>query len=146
MAAAAEKDAKNHSTNVRQKDSFTLLGYPLQWNNEYSFVEQEKNKLVGFIREKLIPQGIINRIQMLHNEAQIQQHKIHRVAAIWRMAYFVKRQINPKTEGEAASFLHFWKDAVASGQLSNLKESHYHPLELLLVIARWAELELRLED
>jgi CRISPR-associated protein Csm1 len=143
LAADAEKDAKAHVTRNTEKDAFSLLGYPLHWQTEFAFVKKQKELLVGLIQDKYLPAGFVNRVAGLHAAAAIKNHQITQVQSIWRLAYFIKRQIGKDTPETVKDFLDTWKTAVATGSLPQLPDTHYHPLELLLVIARWAELESR---
>ena len=157
LAAEAEKRAKSHQwqatpgSPVIEKDSFDLLGMPLNWQHEFPLVQQLKNELLNLLADKM-PRSLLQRIQALHEQAVEARSTGQPERWRWLMAYDFARAADrlPRDHVAGREFL----KKIQQAALTNRYEQYVLPalpqplpqhsfLTLLNLAARWAALEGR---
>jgi CRISPR-associated protein Csm1 len=147
-AATAEHAAKEHKLiNGTEKNAFTILDTPLNWEVEYPFVKLLKQQVFHFLEKKRLPQSFISKLHAHFANSEIREGKIMRMNVLWMMAYDFTRlasSIN-KNDQEARQFVIDIKDWIFTNRHTGFDQSKskYHIFELINLAARWAELELR---
>ncbi len=151
LAEDAEKAAKNHhfkgeNGTKREKNAFTLLHTPLDWNEEFPIVETLKAQLVELITSNQLPRGVLQKLMNYAERAATQQRENKNLSWKWHMAYDFSRAAQ-RTKGEAAKQFY---DTLKNAAFTNTWDGRYLGeytcysfLDLLGVAARWAELETK---
>ena len=145
-SADEEKAAKNHKVNNKSKNSISFMDFPLNWDEEFPFVESLKNKLVGLIEEEKEVKSLLSKIMAHAANAGINEHKITNNKIYWMLTYDLSR-MKEQTKIENSKKL---INSCITGVCKNKSqingkaiETEYHSLELWAFAARWAELEVR---
>jgi len=148
MAEGAEHDAKNHQLkNGKDKNAFTVLNVPLNWDVEYPLVKKLKNTIKDFLTEDKLPRSFASKLQAHFANARIKNGEITKLNVLWMMAYDFTRLADSvkKSDPEAGRFVIDVKEWVFTNRHPdyNKELSKYHVFELINLATRWAELELR---
>lgn len=149
QAANAEHDAKNHQLKQEGKDknAFTLLNVPLNWNVEYPLVKKLKNTIKDFLEQNKLPRSFSSKLQAHFANARVKNGEITKLNVLWLMAYDFTRLADSikKSDPDARQFVLDVKEWVFNNHHPELVEntSKYHVIELINLATRWAELELR---
>jgi CRISPR-associated protein Csm1 len=157
LADEAEKRAKGHrwqatpTTPVVEKDSFDLLGLPLNWQHEFPLVQQLKEELRMLLASGM-PRSLLQRIQALHEQAAEARRTGQPERWRWLMAYDFARAAErlPRDQSAGREFL----QKIQQAALTNRYDQYVLPvlplplpqhsfLTLLNLAARWAALEGR---
>ena len=157
LADEAEKRAKNHrwqatpGSPIIEKDSFDLLGMPLNWQHEFPLVLRLKEELTMLLEAKM-PRSLLQRIEVLHEQATQARRNGQPERWRWLMAYDFARVAErlPRDHAEGREFL----KKIQQAALTNRYEQYVLPalpkplpqhsfLTLLNLAARWAALEGR---
>lgn len=153
---------------IRTKNSFTLFNVPLHWETEFRMVEELKEDMLPFFRSKpakltssfltkISAHAIARHTQEPENTApcfkifmEFEKQEKKNAAPRWRwqLAWDLSRYRDTVRDAEARAFVdQVIKDAFANNNFKNKKfKSRYHYLDLLLVAARWVELQRRTEE
>jgi len=143
-AGEAEDKAKKHTLDKCEKNAFTLLGCPLNWEYELPVVEEYKNRILAFLKAEKIPAAFIGKIRSHHDHAVISKGEICSPKTLWMVAYDLGRMAKRTREKEAAGFIAMCQKNIFTNQVNGEPlHSSYHFLQLLNLAARWAELEYR---
>jgi CRISPR-associated protein Csm1 len=148
-AAIAEHAAKNHKlkNDGKEKNSFTLLNVPLNWDAEYPLVKDLKNTIKNFLEHNKLPNSFVSKLQSHFANARIKNGEITKLNVLWLMAYDFARLADSmkKADTDARQFVLDIKDWIFTNQYPGLTQniSKYHVFELINLATRWAELELR---
>ena len=148
QAAGAEHQAKNHllKTGV-DKNAFTVLNVPLNWDVEYPLVKNLKNIIKNLLEENRLPKSFSSKLQAHFANARIKNGEITKLNVLWMMAYDFTRLADSvkKSDPEARQFVIDVKDWVFTNKHPDIEKnsSQYHVFELINLATRWAELELR---
>ena len=128
MAGKAEEDAKKD--NGGKKDAFNMFGETISWCEEYNKVLSRKNEFVSLMNDFNMPRSILHRLMIL-----CQNMKNGRTDYIWHTVYYLKRF----SDG---------KDKTVQEFCNSLKTilTNRRDYELTALAARWAELELRMNN
>lgn len=147
MAREAEEAAKEHELGEKpgwEKNAFTVLGVPLNWEEEYYWVKNLKNTVKEYFQSESLPRSFGSKVHAHFANAQIVNHEITRLNVLWLMAYDFSRMAGTlKSGNDVAGFLDKIKDWAFTNKAPGLKNSKYHVFELINLATRWAELELR---
>ncbi len=148
QAANAEHEAKNHQLKTgKDKNAFTVLNVPLNWDVEYPLVKNLKNSIKSLLKENRLPRSFVSKLQAHFANARIKNGEITKLNVLWMMAYDFTRLADSvkKNDPEAGRFVIDVKDWVFTNNHPGFdkKSSNYHVFELINLATRWAELELR---
>lgn len=151
LAEEAEKAAKGHHFKdkngaKREKNAFTLLETPLDWNEEFPIVETLKLQLVELVTSNQLPRGVLQKLMNYAERAATQKRENKNLSWKWHMAYDFSRAAQ-RTKDEAAKQFY---DTLKNAAFTNIWDGRYLGeytcysfLDLLGVAARWAELETK---
>ncbi len=143
-AGEAEEKAKEYSWRERNKNAFTLLGFPLSWDHELLHVKEYKKQILDFLDDKRIPASFIAKIRSHHAHAKFSDGEITTLKTLWMAAYDLGRMAIRTNDSEVAGFITGCQKNIFTNQVNGEPLcSPYHFLELLNLAARWAELEHR---
>ncbi len=143
-----EDNAKSHECNGMTKNSISLMGTPLNWDNEFEAVRSLKDKMVGLLCDsENLPKSFLNKVMIHAGKAAIKNHKVTHVSIYWHLSYDIKRAIErAKNNEDVITLLEQCRaDICTPGSTlagANI-ETNYHLLELWALACRWAELEFR---
>ena len=148
MAGEAESSAKEHEieeSSAKPKNAISVLGMTLNWDTEFFWVKNLKNRIKEFIESGDIPRSFISKFYSHFATAKIENHAITQLSIFWLMAYDFSRLANSvrKEKVEARNFIHDVKNWVFTNKHPELHTTQYHLFELINLAIRWAELELR---
>lgn len=138
LAGEAEEKAKKD--NNAAKNAFNLFGETISWKSEYEEVSKYKGKLVELINKQGLSKGILHKIKtyaMIVKDNAIKKDKGQKedMSYIWHTAYYLTRYMERHKSNK--SIVDFCKD------LRDNKLLTPRNYELMVVAARWAELELK---
>lgn len=126
LAGEAENAAKHYGNG--KKNALNLFGVSVSWEDEFAFVENYKKQFVTLVCDYDMPVSILHKLMNYYEEM-----KRGDLGYIWHTAYCLKRF----ADGKHDVVKEFYKEL--GGVLC--KKRNY---ELIVVAARWAELELRM--
>ena len=149
MTAVAEDKAKNHKLKIGtaeiEKNAITILGKPLNWEYEFSTVNELQEKLYVFLFAKKLEKSILGKIN-LHADAQTSfyENKTNSPKWMWIMAYDFARVKERLKDKDVIDFIEELKIASMTNQFKGKRIISKYPfLQLLQLAARWAELRYR---
>ncbi len=146
LAAQEEKKSKDHSTANQQKNSISILGMPLNWDEEFYAVEELKDKIVNLGVDDQLKKSFTSKVMSHAANAVISNHKITSYKTYWMLTYDLGR-MKERVKGEEAKSLiqNCINDVCKSSKKLNGESinTYYHSLELWALACRWAELERR---
>jgi len=139
---------KNHQLKTgKDKNAFTVLNVPLNWDVEYPLVKNMKNSIKNLLEVNRLPQSFASKLQAHFANARIKNGEITKLNVLWMMAYDFTRLADSvkKSDPEARQFVLDVKEWVFTNRHPdyNKELSNYHVFELINLATRWAELELR---
>lgn len=142
LAGKAEHAAKMFESNeFGAKNAINFLGVTVSWKNEFKEVKLKKNEFISLIKEFGMSKGILHRI-MIFAEIQADNKKnkgkadfVPDLSYHWNAAYYLKRFMENKVQAV--------KDFCETLQIDLMNE---RKMELIAFAARWAELQLKLEN
>lgn len=152
MCEKEEKNAKNHQFNSLEKNAISLFGLAFEWNHEFPYILNLKEKLKQYFNDKTLPEGFSSEIYNLMQQARLvfdatkQRFIITNPQVVWLTAYQFKRAMKDTTKEAAKQFFAEWYQKIYSGNIEEkeiLKYSKYHALQYLAIAARWANMEKR---
>ncbi|MEM6765823.1 MAG: hypothetical protein AAF655_12880 [Bacteroidota bacterium] len=166
-AARAEKKAKGHKyfTNnglQSEKNAFTFLHKPLNWEWEFPMVEEIKTKLLRFVspdhggKKALLSDNLLARIQQHAKSQEKQRAEGSTEKWYWNLMYDLsqaqsrvkKPTAKPGSEEQqayeaATSFLNTLIIKAVKEEYKVSQPTNYTYLQLMALAARWANMELR---
>lgn len=167
-SADAEKKAKEHSyafnpSSTREKDAFTFLEYPLNWDKEFTVVKYLKEALLDYISPErqetsvLLSDNILSRILRHAKTQKLQRDRNITEKWYWNLMYDlsqIQRRVKepdknaPREEKNRYKrmmvFLDDLKVKAVKNEYKALPERNgYSYLELMSLGARWANMEIR---
>ncbi|MCH3924311.1 MAG: type III-A CRISPR-associated protein Cas10/Csm1 [Bacteroidales bacterium] len=155
-AAIAEDTAKEHyvgdkdSNNKKEKNSFSFLLMPLNWEEEYPYVKILKDKLVELNYEDKLDSSFRSKILQHYANADIKGHKITNLKTYWMISYDLGRMKQRyKKEEDVKNIIDNCISEVCGNKKilnGNALDTNYHTLELWAMASRWAELEIRTKN
>ncbi len=125
LAGEAEDNAKKYRINNKVKNAINIFGESVSWENEFEYVKEHKKQFVNHITNSDMPKSILHKIIDFY---EIKMRGDYSYA--WNMAYFITRFKN----GNYADYC----DVLQAEILNNDRN-----FALIVVAARWAELELK---
>ena len=146
LAAIEESNAKNHEVNGLQKNSISILGTPLNWDEEFSAVESLKDSITRLKNDEEISKSFISKILSHALNADFVNHKITSYKTYWMLTYDLGRMKGRLKSPEAKQLINNCiNDVCKNNNKLNGKaiNTQYHSLELWALACRWAELEMR---
>ena len=146
LAAVEEKRAKEHVSGGQQKNSISILGMPLNWDNEFPAVEKLKDSIVEMKIDDALTKSFITKVLTHAANAGMENHKITSYKTYWMITYDLCRMRGRVSDPKAKALLQTCiKDVCGNGKTLNGSAitTNYHALELWALACRWAELELR---
>jgi CRISPR-associated protein Csm1 len=149
LAGDAEEQAKSYEYNGREKNAFSLLGYPLGWAIDFGEVEKLKNEIKEKLENDDLPKSLNTRIYAYHSMSGLdhekEKYEVENLKVLWMSAYDMGRMKSRYKDSKA--FLSELQTGIFSNSLENgKKDKKYHYLDMLYVASRWAELEIRTEE
>lgn len=141
-----EKNAKEHKCKGSTKNSISFMDMALNWEEEFTAVEELKDKIVALTTANALPKSFISKVLAHTANADIHNHKIQEIKTYWMMAYDFSRMRDRMKDKEAINIIDNCKTEVCGTRdVLNAQpiKTDYHPLELWAMACRWAELELR---
>lgn len=169
IAKAAELagEAEEASKNVDGKNAFNLFGKTIKWNGEFAKVKEYKNRFVRCASDKDVEfnKSILHKLMLYSmladmNKAKMQEaetdkegewHKAADYRYVWHMAYYLTRFMEKyKNFDKEHEPTKREKKKACWDLCSEIKNKQMDDngrfLELIAVAARWAELELKIEN
>jgi len=141
-----EKRAKAHRSDKKNKNSLSFMNMPLNWDTEFSIIEQLKDTIIKLIEGKKLNNSFISKILLHHANANVENHTIKAIKTFWMITYDLSRLKAREKQSEINTLV----DNCIAEVCGNKKQlngiaitTNYHALELWAFAARWAELELR---
>jgi CRISPR-associated protein Csm1 len=146
MAGEAEDAAKKYS---KQKNAFNMFGESISWKDEFDYVKSYKEQFVTLINKANLSRGILHKIMTYEaivkenqliaaqNEKGNQKRKPD-LSYLWHTTYYLTRFMGKEKDNKAVYL--FCKDLRDKQLLSTEK------FRLMALAARWAELELRMNN
>lgn len=139
MSGEAEDKAKQfepwRGTDVKyKKNAFTLFNESISWEKEYDDVKFWASRFADLCAQQGMPRSILHKIMRLYDMA-----KDKNPAYLWNAAYYLKRF----EEGKKDDIQKLCNDLKDSILLSPQKNRN---IALIAIAARWAELELRINN
>lgn len=140
LSGDAEHAAKMfESAELGNKNAINLFGKTISWKKEFNEVKYKKNEFVSLINDFGMSKGILHRIMLFGEIQSNNQRNKNKVGFVpdlsyhWNAAYYLKRYMENKDK----SVQEFCKE---------LQIDLFVPrkMELIVLAARWAELELRM--
>lgn len=144
-----ESNAKNHSCINKKKDSISFMDMPLNWSEEFPFVEKLKSELLDLLLAKYLPKSFLSKVLRHASNACFKNHKITQVKTYWMMAYDLKRILERTQNSDAKRIImNCQRDLCENHKFLNSENinTDYHILELWAFACRWAELEYRMSN
>lgn len=149
LSAGEESNAKGHSCRGKNKNSLSLMGIALNFDEEFPQVKALAQQLEDLIRaDDGLSKSFISKVLQHWSDAKIEKHEIGNFKTYWMMTYDLGRMMErlKKNNGDAKDLIRHCKNEVCTRQ-SKLNGqdiiSDYHPLELWALACRWAELQYR---
>ena len=142
MAGEAEEAAKQYR---KEKNAFNMFGKTVTWEKEFSYVKNFKNEFVSLINSYGLSKGILHKIMLYAEIANInkksrKKEKPEDFSYMWHMSYYLTRYIERnKSNGVICDFCRNLRD-------NELAANKGRNLELVALAARWAELQLRIQE
>ncbi len=158
-AKEAEEAAKGHSYHhtpgdpkaIKEKNAFCFLGLALNWDHEYTLVEELKKLLVELIDgpgEQKVSRSLLGRIRSHHYDAQQAKQKDLTESWRWKMAYDFARFAKTQKDLGVREKLEQLKKGAFTGKFGthHTASPNHNFLDLLNLASRWAELEIRTQQ
>jgi len=149
MSADEENRAKKHYCKGKDKNSISLLGMALNFDEEYPQVKRLKDDIAALYQRDELPKSFISNVLQHWGNAGMENHQIGNVKTYWMMTYDLSRMRQRLRSDEARALIDKCKTEVCGNkpQLNGAAiNSDYHPLELWALSCRWAELETRTKE
>jgi len=152
LAEDEERRAKNHSFGIdkdkKEKNSFSLFGFPFRWDEEFKEVIKIKNEIRELLEKEMLSQSfpgdMYNYMSRAFPEYEDESSdKSFRYRAKWLIAYNFKRAILRQKQEETKDFLDKWIKSIFTGKADGLETSSYDALQILAFAARMADYETR---
>lgn len=141
-----EKNAKGHFVGELQKNSISFMNTPLNWDKEFSIVEELKDKIVELVGGNKLASSFIGKVLQHTENSNIENNKITNLKTYWMIPYDLGRMITRNTDNEVKQLIDNCKKEIC-GNLKVLNgvpiTTNYHAIELWAFASRWAELEIR---
>ncbi len=141
-----EEIAKNHEEGQRSKDSFTLFGLPLFWDELFA-IHEHKNELFALIEQAPSNRSFLQHLRRIGNEylnlradykkKNYKENEIRRLVLherwLWRMVYDLARfrQKNKSLNDIALKYQALLSDIHLNG--------HKPSIEVLRVLVQWVD-------
>lgn len=142
-----EKAAKNHKCKKEKKNSIAFMGMPLNWDLEFPSIELLKSTIVEMLETDRLPKSFISKLMVHYSNAEIINHNIGKAKIFWMLTYDLSRMKSRNNDTLANEMIDNCIKEVCDKNKGTLNGqiivSDYHPLELWMFAARWAELEYR---
>lgn len=146
FSAQEESIAKEHICNGASKNSISIFGMAMNFDEEYPHIESLKNDLVGLIKSEALPKSFISKILTHWSNAQIKNHEITNIKTYWMLTYDLGRMKSRIKGVEAKNIIENCKSDIC-GNMHKLNSkainTSYHSLELWALACRWTELETK---
>lgn len=141
LSEIEEKLAKSHEYGGHVKNAFSVFHRPMNWDSEFSIVEDLKNELVELTEKNRLPKGILHKLIRYSQTASFQEENKLNPSWRWHMAYDFSRALGNTKDEKSKDF---YNQIKMSSYLNKWDEASNHTyLDLLEVAARWAELETK---
>lgn len=145
-SAEEEERAKSHDCCSNKKNSISFLSTPLNWQKEFTAVEELKEEITSLLYSGYLPKSFLSLVLENAADAHIKNHRVSNYAVYWQMAYNLKRM---KERYKLEKTKQLIDNCIAevchsNGQLGGRDiTTNYNMLELWALACRWAELEYR---
>lgn len=153
LSAKLEDLAKDHSTELQEKNSFALLDTALNWDTEFPAVKALVDELAPLTEKDYLDKSFLQKVMNHALAAKFENHKVKNVSIYWHLSYDITRMIERSKNRDIVKPL--LNDLLT--QVTTPKEkldklgketvsTLYHPLELLALACRWTELKTRKQE
>lgn len=146
LAGEAEDAAKRFKSNDgEEKNAFCMLGKTVSWNQEFDYVKSFKQKFVSLIKDFYLSKGILHKLMLYssiadRNKLRRKEGKAEDFSYIWHISYYLTRYMKRYESNQTVcEFCRSLRDR-------EIDYRNGHKLELIALAARWAELELRINN
>lgn len=151
-SAVEEQNAKSHfirwENRVKEKNSISFMGMPLNWDLEYPAVKALKERMCQLLDRGIMTKSFLSKLLAHYANAGIKNHVLRNFKTYWMITYDLSRM---KERGNYKAELNelidnCLKEVCDKGKTSLNGEpitTNYHALELWAFASRWAELEYR---
>ncbi len=144
QSAEAEDRAKGHKAGGKEKNSFSLLGMPLGWDEEFPAVKALKDALLDMIKGGWLNKSFLSKVMLHASMAGFNVHKVKNLRVFWLLSYDMKRYASDKAQSKPLVDAYVREACSNPGSLNGQHiATAYHALELWALACRWAELEYR---
>ncbi len=145
LSAEEEERAKGFGYHTNTKNSLSVFGMPMRWNIELREVYQTSETLADLINDGNLDKSIVSRLLRYYENVRFRDGQITTPRYIWLISYDLSRLAKRTNNSRGQKFIEQCIKDITTGKTisSNVIDSPYHPLQLLSVAARFAELELR---
>lgn len=134
LSGDAEKLAKDYvAANGKQKNAISFLGETVGWDDEFAEVRSLKDELMHQITDNGLGRGILHKLMSYAAIAKAGKDMKY----MWHSVYYLTRMMG-RCPKEARPFVAELRD-------KHITRGDRH-FQLLALAARWAELELRIEQ
>ncbi len=142
-SAEEETLAKYHCCGGVSKNSVSFMSVPLNWDKEFPFVEELKTDIYNLLESDELPKSFISKLMIHFENAGVKDHRITNFRTYWMISYDLKRMKSRHAAAkEANDLIDRCVKNICTKQDFNIT-TDYHPIELWVLAARWAELEYR---
>lgn len=142
-----EKAAKNHICKNEVKNSISFMDMPMNWDLEFPSIELLKSTIVGMLESDKLPKSFVSKLMVHYSNAGIINHKVSKAKTFWVLTYDLSRMKSRNNDSSVNEMIDNCIKEVCDKNKGTLNGqtivSDYHPLELWMFAARWAELEYR---
>ena len=151
-SAIEESRAKAHKCAGKEKNSVSFMDMPLNWDEEYPNVKMVKDRILELLYHGELPKSFISKIYSHWSSSGIKDHKIQNFKIFWMLTYDLSRLKERVSKSiESINLIDFCINDICGITpdvlfLGKKIKTYYHPLELWVFAARWAELEYRTNE
>jgi len=143
LAGEAEDAAKHFRDG--EKNAFCMLGKTVSWNQEFGYVKSFKQQFVTLITQYDLSKGILHKLMLYssiadRNKLLRKEGKAENFSYIWHISYYLTRFMKRYESNTAVC------DFCRSLRDKEIDYRNGRKLELIALAARWAELELRINN
>lgn len=133
-AEDAEKMAKSHIYEGKEKDAINIFGISLNWEDEIPFVIEFKNDLINWIQvDKLISRGLLMKLFNYYDS-----YKLGNLDWRWQSAYTMSRYYKNVNNQDSRTVIEIIKSLLFTGKYKNQPATIR--FEAIIAACRWAEL------
>ena len=145
LSVEEEELAKGFEHRTNSKNSLSVFGIPMRWNIELREACQTSETLAYLINNGNLDKSIVSRLLRYYENVRFRDGQVTTPRYIWLISYDLSRLAKRTNDKRGRDFINQCITDITTGKTigGNVIDSPYHPLQLLSVAVRFAELELR---